>query len=82
MGLIGSLSSFVLVRYGKPSRCSECLKEIPAYSYAFVSYRHGCVVKRVCSDGCREAFDDRFWQERADDRQWEKDQRMAKRHGR
>ena len=69
MALIGSSSSFALVRYGKPSRCSECLKEIPAYSYALVSYRHRRVVKRVCSDGCRETFDDRFWQERADDRQ-------------
>ena len=81
MALIGSSSSFVLAS-GKSSLCSECLKEIPSHSYALVSYRHGRVVKRVCSDGCREAFDDRFWQERADDRQWEKAQQMAKRHGR
>ena len=68
MALIGSSSSFVLAS-GTSSRCSECLKEIPAHSYALVSSRHGRVVKRVCSDGCRETFDDRFWKERADDRQ-------------
>ena len=69
MSLIESASSFVLIRSGKSSQCSECRKEIPAHSYALVSSRHGRVVKRVCSDGCRETFDDRFWQERADDRQ-------------
>ena len=82
MAMIGSSSSFVLARYGKSSLCSECLKTIPAHSYALVSHRQGRVVKRVCSEGCRETFDDRFWQERADDRQWEKAQQMAKRHGR
>ena len=35
MALIGSLSSFVLAS-GTSSRCSECLKEIPAHSYALV----------------------------------------------
>ena len=69
MALIGSASSFVLTRCGKVSWCSECQKEIPAHSYALVSHRQGRVVKRVCSDGCRETFDDRFWQERADDRE-------------
>ena len=69
MALIGSSSSFVLIRSGKSSQCSECLKTIPAHSYALVSHRQGRVVKRVCSEGCRETFDDRFWQERADDRQ-------------
>ena len=69
MALIGSLSSFVLARYGRSSRCSECLKKIPAHSYALTAFRHGRVVKRVCSDRCRETFDDRFWQECADDRQ-------------
>ena len=82
MSLIGSASSFVLIRSGKSSKCSECQKEIPAHSYALVSHQQGRVVKRVCSDGCRVTFDDRFWQERADDRQWEKAQQMAKRHGR
>ena len=52
MSLIGSASSFVLIRSGKSSQCSECRKEIPAHSYALVSSRHGRVVKRVCSDGC------------------------------
>ena len=69
MALIGSSSSFVLARNGKPSLCSECLKKIPAHSDALVSHRQGRVVKRVCSEGCRETFDDRFWQERADERQ-------------
>ena len=69
MALIGSSSSFVSARNGKTSVCSECLKTIPAHSYALVSHRSGRVVKRVCSDACRETFDDRFWQERADDRQ-------------
>ena len=69
MALIGSSSSFVLIRSGKTNWCSECFKEIPAHGLALVAHRHGRVVKRVCSDGCRETFDDRFWQERADDRQ-------------
>ena len=69
MALIGSSSSFVLTSYGKWSLCSECLKTIPAHSYALVSSRNGRVVKRVCSDACRQVFDDRFWQERADERQ-------------
>ena len=69
MALIGSLSSFVLASSKRSSKCSECLKKIPAHSYALVSKRSGRVVKRVCSDACREVFDDRFWQERADDRQ-------------
>ena len=67
MALIGSSASFVLTRCGKASWCSECQKEIPAQSLALVSYRHGRVVKRVCSEACRETFDDRYWQERADD---------------
>ena len=54
MALIGSSSSFVLTRSGKTSRCSECLKEIPAHGLALVAHRHGRVVKRVCSDVCRE----------------------------
>ena len=70
MALIGSSSSFVLTRSGKSSRCSECLKEIPPRGLALVAHRHGRVVKRMCSDGCQETFDDRFWQERADDREF------------
>ena len=69
MALIGSASSFVLIRSGKSSLCSECLKMIPAHHDALVSHRSGRVVKRVCSDACRETFDYRFWQERADERQ-------------
>ena len=69
MALIGSPASFVYIQSGKSSQCSECLKTIPAHTIAIVSHRSGRVVKRVCSDACREVFDDRFWQERADDRQ-------------
>ena len=69
MALIGSLSNFVLYQYGRTSKCSECLKKIPAHSYALTAFRGGRVVKRVYSDGCRETFDDRYWQERADDRE-------------
>ena len=69
MALIGSLPSFVLASSKRSSKCSECLKKIPAHSYALTAFRHGRVVKRVYSDGCRETFDDRYWQERADDRQ-------------
>ena len=34
-----------------------------------VSKKLGRIFKWVCSEGCRETFADRFWQERADDRQ-------------
>ena len=69
MALIGTLSNFVLYQCGRSSTCSECLKKIPAHSYVLTAFRGGRVVKRVCSDECRETFNDRFWQERADDRQ-------------
>ena len=72
MALIGSLFSFVLASSKRSSKCSECLKKIPAHSYALTAFRGSRVVKRVCSDGCRETFDDRYWQERADDREWGK----------
>ena len=69
MALIGSPASFVHIQSGKSSQCSECLKTIPAHTIALVSHLSGRVFKRVCSDACRETFDDRFWQERVDDRQ-------------
>ena len=69
MALIGSKGSFILSRYSKTSRCSECGKKIPAHTIALVSTRFGRVVKRVCSDECREMFDDWYWQERADARE-------------
>ena len=71
MVLIGSPSSFVWASSKKSSVCSECHEVIPARQNALVAYRHGRAVKRVCSDVCRETFDDHFWQERADDRQAE-----------
>ena len=52
--------------------CSECLKTIPAHSYGFPRLLGGM---GAWSSGsvrmaCRETFDDRFWQGRADDREW------------
>ena len=77
MALIGSLSSFVLARYGRSSQCSECLKKIQAHSYALTAFRHGgCVrmgVERLLTiaSGRSEPMTGR-----------RKAKRMAKRHGR
>ena len=39
-----------------------------------MSMKGGRIFKWVCSEECREMFNDRFWQERADDRECQKAQ--------
>lgn len=48
--------------------CSECHIKIPKGQIALVSMRYGRVQKRVCSEACRQTFDDRYWQDRAHER--------------
>ncbi len=60
MTLIGS--DFVAVFQKKRTRCSECQSVIETGEAAFESIRDGKCKKRVCSERCRLAFDDAFWQ--------------------
>lgn len=49
--------------------CSECGKKIRPGESSLCSLRGGKVQKRVCSEKCRQDFDDAFWQSVADERQ-------------
>lgn len=48
-------------------RCSECGERVPKGLECLVSIQDGRVKKRVCSESCRLDFDDRYWQDRADE---------------
>ena len=71
MSIIGSPSSFELVRARRSTRCSECRTTIGVGKFCLESSAKGKVVKRVCSEDCRKTFDDHYWQGRADDRESE-----------
>lgn len=62
-------SDFVPMKSQFAKKCSECGVTYPAGFEWLVSARHGKVMKRVCSEKCRQDFDDRFWQARADQRE-------------
>ncbi len=49
-------------------KCSECGEWIPKGQECLVSIQNGRVKKRVCSESCRLDFDDRYWQDKANDR--------------
>jgi hypothetical protein len=66
MSLIGN--DFKLVVAPFAFNCGECGNHIPAGGRCLESVRFGKVQKRVCSEDCRVSFDDRYWQERADQR--------------
>ena len=66
MALIGSPSSFKRHIRAYSSTCGECDKVWPAAHEWLVSRKGDRIFKWVCSEACRETFDDRFWQERAD----------------
>jgi hypothetical protein len=65
MSLIGSRADFKKKIYEHSVRCSECGRK---GTEMLVSIRKGKVKKRICSEACRVAFDDRFWREKADRR--------------
>ena len=45
------------------SRCSECHETIRKDGPCLVSRnKKGRIKKKVCSQECRETFDDKFWQ--------------------
>jgi hypothetical protein len=67
MALIGS--DFVQVYQEKTVHCSECGGRIQEGTIALESVRGGQVMKRICGERCRESFDDRYWQRRADMRE-------------
>ena len=50
-------------------KCSECSGRIVKGAQMLVSKRYGKVQKCVCSEECRIAFDDDYWQERVDARE-------------
>jgi hypothetical protein len=61
--LIGN--DFKPVVQAKTTRCSECGHKIQKGATALESRRFGKCQKRVCSEQCRQDFDDAYWQERA-----------------
>lgn len=65
--LIGN--DFITVFAVRSCRCSECGKTIRKGEHCLESHRFGKLQKRVCSEDCRLAFDDHFWQGKADDRE-------------
>lgn len=50
-------------------RCSECGSLIVKGQQELVSIKRGKVKKRICSEACRQTFDDRIWQEIANSRE-------------
>jgi len=69
MAILGSKSDFQPKVRNKVAKCGECGVKFPRDHVWLVSIRDGVPRKYVCSEGCREAFDDKFWQERADARE-------------
>ena len=68
MYILGSRRSFTEKKSPKARECGECHQRYPAGHIWLVSIRKGKVMKRVCSEACRLEFDDRFWQDVADQR--------------
>lgn len=69
MALLGSRASFTEQLAPKSYKCSECGDRFPKDSPCLVSIRNGRVTKRICGEECRLTFDDRIWQERANENQ-------------
>lgn len=64
-------SDFGNEKFPVMKRCSECGEKIRAHTMCLVSRnRDGKNKKIVCSEHCRLDFDDRFWQGRADLREF------------
>jgi ribosomal protein L24E len=51
--------------------CTECMKQIRPGEKGFVAFKGHAIAALVCSEKCRIDFDDRYWQERADERERE-----------
>lgn len=69
MALIGSRASFEVRKSDRDGVCRECGRKWQKGDVIFVSLHNEEVVKIVCSDSCRETFDDRYWQTVADERE-------------
>lgn len=65
MSLIGN--DFVERVEAKTVYCSECGRKILPGEKSLVSLKGGKVKKRVCSEECRQTFDDAIWQAFADE---------------
>lgn len=61
MALMGSRGDFQEKVYDKTVYCSECGTRFPPGTTMLVSVHNGKVKKRVCSEKCRESFDDKLW---------------------
>lgn len=70
VSLIGSPSDFQWACSEKKRRCSECGTQ---GKRMLISVRYGRTQKIVCSEECRQAFDDAFWQSMADKREADRD---------
>lgn len=66
MPLIGSANSFQAYILKEKWMCQECQLYFNKGEKILASIdKSGRVRKKVCSDECRLAFDDRFWQDTA-----------------
>ena len=69
MSFIGTRPDFEVEVLKLAASCSECHRKKGAGQTMLVSKRNGQVKKRVCSEECRQDFEDWYWQEIADDRE-------------
>jgi hypothetical protein len=72
MSLIGTAASFKREVVAHDTKCGECGGVIRS-GHSMLTARNphtGKVAKRVCSHECRLDFDDRFWQDKADKREY------------
>lgn len=65
MGLIGSRSDFAPETLWRNWTCGECWRFYERGKIVLVSRRNGRVRKIVCSEACREEFEQRFWEGKA-----------------
>lgn len=68
--MIGTDFTIQVVAYR--TRCGECKRTLSPGDTSLVSIRGGKVRKRVCSETCRIAFDDHYWQGKAFTREYDR----------
>ena len=60
---------FVSERAPHAFTCSNCLRGVSKGGSCLVSIKRGKVKLRLCGESCRVAFDDKYWQGVADERE-------------
>lgn len=65
MAHIGSRADFEEMVLTRPWQCYECHKRFLPGARILVSKKKGRSRKQVCSEECRQAFEERFWEGKA-----------------